>query len=533
MPTKHLPTTSLWSKSKIDEKDLILITLLLLVVAPFYLLFLYTVPFQVNTDEIAIMLVIKQAISQNIDVLGPSSYFDFPWLIFYFFGKAGSLLGGINLYNMRLIHAVSGVAIVASSYLFFRSFWGYFYSLLAALILGFNHSLMTISRMAMRDNTGLLFEVMSLAFLLHGLRKKSKLLSFIGGVFGGLSFYAYHPGRLTYFLWIAFIGSAFCFFRNKVNLKNYRSVILSSLLAFILTILPITVKTNSSSQEYTGYAKEQITLFKEGRELQQSWSGADTSTSAVKANILSGLGMFNSQVSDRGYVYPNDGHGFVDPVSGMLIWVGLSIIFVSWVRGKRKPGDLFGAEGFLIIWLLFTFFLTKNPNYTRLLIILPFTTYLVVTAIRKISHRFAWPSDIALLVTLAIVSSNLIIFSDFALEGLSTGNDVGGTARIVESKKNIPEYNFYLVSDEQYPYYSWGDKSQWQSWISFFTTENQRTTIVSPEEFSIESVEIPATIFLNKSLWNMYQASLNSEYSNPLVTELKLDGSLLAVEILE
>jgi len=179
-------------------KDGYILIFLLFIFAPIYLFSIYTVPFQINSDEIAIMITMKKLTEPKLpDLFALSHYFHFPALIFIILGWIGKLFGGINLFNMRLVHALSGLSIIALSFIFFRIFSSYFWAATGAFIIGINHSLIAISRMAMRDNSALLIEIISLILLFGGLLYRSQSLSFIGGIATGLTFYVYYSARIV------------------------------------------------------------------------------------------------------------------------------------------------------------------------------------------------------------------------------------------------------------------------------------------------------------------------------------------------
>lgn len=57
-----------------------------------------------------------------------------------------------------------------------------------------------ISRLAMRENTSVLVELVALALLVWRLRRDHVLATFAGGVVAGLGFYVYFPARATFAL---------------------------------------------------------------------------------------------------------------------------------------------------------------------------------------------------------------------------------------------------------------------------------------------------------------------------------------------
>src|SRR5262249_40383705 len=138
-----------WSKP-----DKVSLLALYLVSIPVYLWSVYTVPFQMNSDEPVLISVENRYLSHGItDVFGISDYFGFMYLPFLIQGWLAQLLGGVDLYHVRLLNAFAGTLIVFCSYVFFRVIslsWPM--ACVATVFVEFNHSLIDMSRIASRIN---------------------------------------------------------------------------------------------------------------------------------------------------------------------------------------------------------------------------------------------------------------------------------------------------------------------------------------------------------------------------------------------
>ena len=91
--------------------------------------------------------------------------------------------------------------------------------------------------------------------------------------------------------------------------------------------------------------------------------------------------------------------------------------------------------GFLVLWLAFALLVNKAPNYTRLLITLPFVAYLVVEALRWATNRwrsvrFA-PQLIVGVFVVAVVALNVSAAWDYVQLGRKEGEPIGSTGRFV------------------------------------------------------------------------------------------------------
>ena len=167
---------------------------LVVLASPLYLLMLFRWPVQVSSDETTVIDVSNEyAHIANVDPFGVSTYLSRPAGLFVVWGKLGELIGGIDFFHMRLLHAIVGLATVGACYALFRLMLPRTWAAFATILVAASHSLFMMSRLAMRENTALLAVVLSLTLLLWGLRERNELATFLGGVVAGLGFYVYHP----------------------------------------------------------------------------------------------------------------------------------------------------------------------------------------------------------------------------------------------------------------------------------------------------------------------------------------------------
>lgn len=520
----------------LEKYDVLCMAGLLILFLPVYLWDIYRTPWQINTDEITIMYFMEKFSSgANVDIFTLSEYFYFPSFPFILLGKLGSIMGGVTLFNIRVLHALSGLLIILAAYVFFRYLTGSrLFAAGGSVILGSNHALIAISRMAMRDNIALLVELAAFALLLRGLQTRSFFKTFLGGAVAGLTPYQYFPGRITAPLWGLFMLLCLMFFRKEISLKTFFLFAVTAASGFMLIAGPIVAATLKTPEYGQGYAREQILLFPEGRELERGWEGKSNAYEAMYINLIKGLTAFNKPIHDHGYIYPNYGHGFLDPLTGMLIWIGIIVILF---KAEKNKEDIFILFGFLFIYLFFAFLTTKNPNYTRTLIILPFVAGLALTALSSLAkwtERMLPRAGIFLFLAalVYIFAANIDIFSDFAREGKTLGNDVGSTARYIEARKEKPGYSFYVAASLNYPYYSWGNESQWQTWAGFFAGPDQQVKIAPPEAIANVPKEAPFTIFASREAMGIFEDEVRRAYPRATRYDIKTDGSLAALEVL-
>jgi hypothetical protein len=539
------------SQPLLAKVDLAVLAGIALTASLIYLPYLYSFPFQINTDEIVIRDAIRQMVAQQstLDPLGPSSYFAFPVLIHLVFGWICLAFGGITFTHLRMAHAISGVLCVVVSYVFFRSLeLERRLAVAATAILGCNHALLAISRMASRNNASLFIELIALSILFRATIKQSPFLMYLGGIVAGAGFYGYPTARITIFV---FLLAYSLISWSGQNWRQLWRPIFPLLLGFAITITPMLWASHVAPPEYFEYPLNQFLIFPGGRKVEQAQVWAKTEAEGVLVNIQQGLLAFNWPIHDNSNIYYNEGFAFVDPITGAMIWVGLAALwFGRKQRGEHRAADILCASGLLFLWLIFSFLITFAPSYARMFVVLPFVAYLVV-------HGISWTGDLFTAelrlpsgktlklksvwfggVITAIVLLNAYTLERFYLDGVGRGDREGATFRVVEELQHKSDVNFVLAADAKYPYYAWGSEGEWMEWMNGDDLK-ERITVVSPRTLKTAlAVDLekrdrhlvaPFVLFLNKDLLVEVEGDLKKHSRTFSAKKILPDGSLLAV----
>jgi hypothetical protein len=130
-----------------------------------------------------------------------------------------------------------------------------------------------------------------------------------------------------------------------------------------------------------------------------------------------------------------------------------------------------------------------------------------------------------------IVTMNVNIFRDYMSLGVKNGNDVGSTARFVEARKHQAGHTWVLASDSAAPYYSWGNKWQWQTWLGFFAAPGQPVRVIPPAD--LDSLDVPGafTLFMSRVAWVTHEPGFRLRHRVDSVANVVPDGRLIAVEV--
>jgi hypothetical protein len=537
-----------WSRSqvlpRITRGELLAPVGVALAFAPLYLLALYRWPVQVSSDEVTIIGVAKgYAHPHGVDPFGVSTYLSRPTLLFIGWGKLGELFGGFDLYHMRLLHSVFGLLTIVASYALLRQLLPRWWAVFATCVLGASHAFLMISRLAMRENTAVLVEVVGLALLLWGLRNEHALATFWGGVVAGFGFYVYFPARVTLPIWLVFLLALGLVSRQRFPIR--RLLVLGSIavVGFVLMATPIMIAESHIPPSRSGPSdadptRSTLMIYSDAREKQREWVHASSRAEGVKKNIRWGLTAFNNKVADEGFIYWNRGHGFVDPLTGILLWLGVGLVGIRLLRRRADEGALLAVTGFLVLWLSLAFLVNKAPNYTRLLVTLPFVAYLVTEAVRWLAGRWRSIHGVPAVLTggllAALVGWNLAIAWDFVQTGRRSGEGIGSTGRYVASHAGIPGEKFYISSTENgaWDYYSYGGPSAWLERLRLFARDDSQVQEpLDPQRLAEFEAQPPFALFLRREAWESAAKQLADRYPSGRIRNITADGTRIVLEV--
>jgi len=523
-----------WAAIKLD---LLSIVIIIGVLSPLYLTLPYTIPWQVNTDELKIVMSERECLAAP-DLFG-LSWIGQPALVFLVLGRLAQVLGEVSLEHARSVNAVGGLLTVAISYLLFRLVSPVrLLCVIAAIWLGCNHTFLAISRMAMRDISAPLLEVCALSLLLIGLRKNCSFYTFLGGIASGLAFYVYYPARITIVLWVILLVILLLFFRSQFRFGMVLRLGFIALLSSFLAAWPLLLTSviNSKAQALAiEYQRKQTILTKEGLEEQKKWINADSPQQAVLVNAINGITLFTNNKSDLSGIHIHENYGFVDLMSGGLIWLGT---FVVALKFRRDWAAVFMLSSLLTEWMFFTLVVNKTPSYPRQLVILPFAAYMVgqgllwLADVIKARFRVRAPKWAPRLASLTIyggitslVIINLAIYGSYIRDGFiksdQTG-DLGTIGRYIEEKlKQDRSCSFILLTESATPFWPWGLPGWWQVWIRGFDPGFVNVEVLTPNELKATFPKSPPfDIIMREGFWHRENAWLLKRYPDALVRHL-------------
>ena len=519
--------------------------LLMLAHAPLYVFLSYDLPFQISTDEFVFIKISKELVNRpNPDLFGLcEQYFYFPTGSFLVNGFIAKYAGYFDLQTYRRIDGFFGLCIIFCGYFFFRIFYARKAAVFATVLLGCSHVLFGLSRMAMRENHCLLVELIALIALVYGLKQINARKLYVGGALLGILMYTYYAGRIVPLMWFIFL-LIYCLkkYGGRKFLRKYVCLALPSIVGFLLVATPMFIASYKAPESASKYAKEQMLIYPEGRAFIQSWLGTNDLTTALLQNTVAGLSAFNSNSPDGGIIYRHDGNGFVDPLTGLFLWLGVFAVI------KRKNKTIFGVfiiSGFAFIWLFTSFLTNKNPSFTRLLVLLPFVVTLSFEGINFLAtilagffvrarKLFYYKYRLITFLTVLTVSLNLYLYANYISKGLQDREVAGATMRYIDSRKNIANSHYYFASDEQHLYH-WHGGYDWMDWIRLSTSPDQTVARLPPDLLINNSEQLnllkPAVILLPNSLWEISREKIVRQFPNAVIYPITGNRKQIAVEI--
>lgn len=522
---------------RLRRRDAWALVLLLALFTPVFTFYVWDIPYQMVTDEVSFTGYMRGLLREGkYDVFGIAvEYLWWPRGCFLFIAGLTQFLGGVSLETIRLVNGLLGLATLALFFVLARQRLSTGYAFACAAMLGGMHAYVAISRMALRDTIPVLLEVIALLLLYRGMLRQRTALLFLAGVTAGLGVYNYFSARIVIVICAAFLAlwawrleGARPWLERMARLFK-RGLPLAA--GYLACAAPMLLLTYQNRDLATLYTREQSVLFHEGREVARVWTGSASQWDGVLLNTWRGLALFNNGLHDHSGAYVNTRHGFVDPLTGVLLWVGVA--GVLW-RRRRGAFGLLMLAGFFTVWLFVGALTNKNPAYCRFLVVVPFVAYFTVAGARLLAHALC--ARVGFLnsrrvrgvlvgtVLAAAIAWNGKIYYDYYRQGVDEGEIVGATMRFVAARKHSRHYTFYIVMDQQYPYHPFGGDF-WRLWVGSFVAPHQTAELVRSNDFTGPEPRFipasrPCTLLMNGPLWALCGEKLRARHPDITVTPL-------------
>jgi hypothetical protein len=491
-------------------------------------------PFEISTDEIYSIGAVRDfAEGRATDPLGLVGWWGLPALQFASLAVVG-LVSGMSIEAMRLVSGLVAIATVLPFYLWVRTLNGRTTAIVATVILAGSHAFIGWGRIALTQNVPVFLFALAMALLATGLRDRSSLKLLLGGIVLGLGWHTYPSGQVLVLIWAAVLGSSVLL--RTVRARDLAPVATLTLIGFLLAALPMFVSVFGNWDVFSMRARGISITNPAAVALMGGHLGLQDSAVILRENLVRGLLSFNGPYP---YVtYHNPGAGFVDPLTGTLLWLGVAAAIVR----IRHLGLRVAGIGFLAVFA--AGLLTEGaPVHGRLLVALPCVAILSATALLSIGRALA-PGvargrvrrRLAAAFLVVFVVTNLVTFRGFVRAQLAGGkNDVataigrtlgmgiemtGPVARFLGQKPRWDSRRLVvLLDDPDAPMHLWADEEAWVFWAAFFSDPDRVRYITDLSELEDAPASRfargfwdQATLFMRRGTWERERDRLTRSY---------------------
>ena len=293
----------------------------------------------------------------------------------YFTALVFKLLGA-NSFTLHLSMALLGVATIPAAYFLFRIGFGRWVALFGTIALTFSYWHLFFSRTGFMVVSMPLMTTLAAAAILLALRSSTRWSWFIAGILVGLGIYSYN-GYLAFLVIVAvFLAAVLVLGRD--NLRTYAVGMAFLAIGFVVSALPMLRVMYLEPDFYFQHHRTVSVLrepkFQEARSVGEkagyfagrAWDAAMLPLRYPKADGVDGFGE----------------RGAVDPVTGLLAYIGLAIAVARW----RSPPHLFLAVAFVLGLGVLVVGLEDLGEMRRTLIIVPFVFGLAGVAVVEIGR---------------------------------------------------------------------------------------------------------------------------------------------------
>ena len=296
----------------------------------------------------------------------------------YFTALIFELLGA-NSFALHLSMALLGAATIPAAYLLFRIGFGRSVALFGTVALTFSYWHLFFSRTGFMVISMPLMTALAAAAILLALRSSTRWPWFVAGILLGIGIYSYN-GYLA-FLGIVGVLVAAVLVLGRDNLRVYAVGAAFLVMGFVVTALPL-LRVMYLEPDFYFQHHRTVSVLREPK-FQEA------------GTIAEKVGYFADRAWDAAKLplhYPTadgvDGfgeRGAVDPITGLLAYIGLAIAVARW----RSPPHLFLAIAFVLGLGVLMVGLEDLGEMRRSLIIVPFVFGLAGVAAVEIGRAIA------------------------------------------------------------------------------------------------------------------------------------------------
>lgn len=313
----------------------------------------------------------------------------------YFYSLLASFkIFGVNNFALRFPAALFGVVGSLMFYLVIKKVFSkdYFLAFVLSVVFIASRWYFNFARFSFEATFLLSLELTSLYFLIKVIddQPKNGRLNFnllLSGLFAGLAFNSYTPGRFFFTVPVFLIVAVF------LNKKNQMLKYLATfLIPFLLVILPLTAYLATHQDNRV----DKLFFWKN----HEMTVGEKVSGTIKNIGTVSSMFVIKGDMSGK-HNYP--GKPALNPIMGLLFIAG---IIIALKNIKNNHNRLFVSYFLISLLPSFMIYPWENPNMLRTFTAIPSVVYFVGLALHSISVKIKKPVFAIILVALLVIISS-------------------------------------------------------------------------------------------------------------------------------
>lgn len=386
------------------NKEVVFELILLFILSFFFIFYKFnSIPRYLAFDEIEFT---KLALSLDGKPYTPYSLLATGHSTLYFYIILLSLKTfGVNIFALRLPSAVFGILSVIVFYLTIRIIFKQynnktikqFLPFLLTLVFLTSRWFINFSRFSFEPTLLLFLELTSIYFLLKSFETKKWNYLIFSGIFAGLAFNSYTPGRFFFIVTLALI-----FFKNikSLNLKQFNFVLVKKVLHFIIPfvivitplIYQLSIIKDTRIDQLFFWRNHEMTI---SEKINGTWQNVSSLT----------LMFFVKGDMNGRHNYP--GKPALNPILALLFVIGLITALKQY---KDNYNKLFLIYFFISIIPSIPIYPWENPSMLRTFTVIPTIVYFVGQGIILVINQVKKFNNTSYIITAMTI---VILFSSF------------------------------------------------------------------------------------------------------------------------
>ena len=389
--TLLLPWLRTKPRLKISHRDLIALTLLLVVAFLLRSVALSRIPANLGGDEGTQLLAASQLLDYPLGNPFATGWYSVPTMSFFMYGAAMRVFGA-SIAGGRMLSALVGTLTILGTFLLAHEMGGRKAAWIAAVVMTGSAYHIHFSRLASNQIMDPLIGTLSLWLLWRALRlaplsrpAQSRVCWGGVGFVAGWGWYAYFGARWTTLLIALVVAWRFLFARDLLKI-HWRGLLIC-VLAWALVTLPLwgwySRHPSPLTERYNA-----VNVFNSGWMAREMARSGKNVAQLLLQQFWASITAFHFTPDPTFWYFPQ--RPLLDFVTGALVLTGIVATFIQWRQLSHSTTLLCFGTTLIMAWTL-----TENPpSSQRGLLLMPMIALLVAWGILALERVFSkWRAD--------------------------------------------------------------------------------------------------------------------------------------------